>query len=230
MRRRILAEPRVRFWWLAGCVLGAMGVALVIGGLRTRAHEAWLIDDGVLLNSNVYFANGESVKNRPQPPDSSVQIRFTWHGNPYGPQARFLPGRHEPIVTGSTLPVHVNPENPEDWTWLAEPMPLFTHVLSGAITLPIAVLALAVAWLVYWRTLRVWREGEARQALVVDGRTTALAPFSRALRVTLADEADPRIFTVYVPRRLSSLSPGDTIWIIRHDQIRGSTLAAAWFE
>lgn len=230
VRRRAWVEPRVRIWWLAALVVAAIAGALIIDGLRARAHERWLVEHGAHVDAIVAEANSEMVRGRPQPPSSLVRLQFTWKGQVYNTALRALPGREKWIVTGSILPIHINPGDPLDWTWLEVPQPLLTQVIGGAIALCIAMLAALAAVWARGRVLRTWREGPADEALVVDSRPAGLAPRSRAVRVTPADEADPRIFNIYVPPPLASVARGDALWIIRPSRNRGAALAAAWFE
>jgi hypothetical protein len=81
------------------------------------------------------------------------------------------------------------------------------------------------------RTVRVWRDGEARRAIVVESHQTALAPRSRLVRCTPADEGDNRVVQVYVPAGAAAdLQAGDELWLLFPPAGRGRPVAAAWFE
>ena len=166
-----------------------------------------------------------------QSPDSTVMLKFPWHGQDFETAGvSKLPGRKERIETGSALPIHVNPQDPEDWTWLNEPMPLLTRAIGTLITLPIAALALAWALLHRWRLLRTWRRGQAVRALIVATRSTAVAPRCRAAEVTPLDENERRIYTVYLPPNLADMEEGDELYIIRRSARSSWAIAAGWFE
>jgi hypothetical protein len=231
IRRRAWSEPRVRFWWLAAAVLLVVGLTFVAQGIRARFHDAWLIRDGLRIDARVAVANGEPVKDRPQPPDSVVEIQFRWKGDPkYSPRPRPLEGRRDFIITNSILPIHVNPDDPEDWTWLDEPLPMLARMIGGIVAIPLALLALLWALGRQRVMLRIWRHGEAVEALIVESRHTAIAPRSRVARATPADESDARIHTVYLPPRLASLRRGGAICILRLPSRPKRVCAAAWFE
>jgi hypothetical protein len=233
IRRRAWLEPRVRFWWMAAAVLLIAGLGFVAQGIMARFHDAWLIQNGVRVDAIVMVANGEAVKNKRQPPDSVVEIQFPWHDTPkYSPRPRALEGRSQDdwIVTRSTLPIKVNPDNPEDWTWLDAPVAMLTRMVGGIVVLPIALLALAWAIARQRLMLKLWREGEAIEALIVETRNTAIAPRSRVARVTPSDDTDRRMYTVYLPATLASLRRGDAVVMIRLSNRAKSALAAAWVE
>ncbi len=214
--RRAWVEPRVRVWWAAGVLLALIGVMFVVGTFRSRAHEAWLIEHGLKINAKVVAANGEYVKNRKESPSGIVVLEFPWNGEPgYQPRPRPLEGREDYITTGSLLPIHVNPNDPEDWTWLSEPLPLLQRTVGAIVAFPLALLALLMAWLTRGRTLGTWLTGESVEALVLETHFTAIAPLCRAARVTPGQEYDNRVYTVYLPRSLSGLQRGDALFIIR---------------
>jgi hypothetical protein len=225
-----LTEPRVRAWWLTAIVLGVIGLKFVIVGVRARAHEIWLIENGKRIDATIEWAGNEHLKNRHEAPDSVVQLQFQWDGKPYEPRPAVLEGRKDFITTASTVPIHVNPGDPEDWTWLDAPLPLLSRVIGGIITLPMALLALLWALVKYARTRRAWRSGMAIEALVVDTRIGAIAPLCRAIRVTPDNDDDKRIYTVFVPRGHPDLVSGDMIFILRPSPRSKSAVAAAWFE
>ncbi|MDB5171637.1 MAG: hypothetical protein JWO87_2353 [Phycisphaerales bacterium] len=229
VRRRAWGEPRVRFWWLIGVVMLGIGTWFAVVAFRDRAKVQWLIDRGIPVEALVNVANTETVRNRAEPPDSIVELRFDWHGQSFTPHPRMLPGRKEPIITKSKLLIHVNPNDPNDWTWLSAPEPLLTLMTGALVAIPIGVCSLLAALLVRGRMLRVWRTGEAVETLVMDSRNTALAPLSRAARVTPADEDDKRLYKVFVPAGIP-LDRGESVWIIRAKRNSTSAVSAAWFE
>jgi hypothetical protein len=228
VRRRAWEEPRVRFWWLIGIVMLAIGGWFAFSAIRDRAKVQWLIDHGERVEAMVNAANAETVRGRSEPPDSMVELKFDWHGTTFTPHPSMLAGRKEPIITKSKLLIHVNPNDPNDWTWLSAPEPLLTLMTGALVAVPIGICSLLAAMLVRGRMLRVWQTGEAVEALVMDSRNTALAPLSRAARVTPADEEDRRLYKVFVPGGVT-LGHGDSIWIIRAKPDSTSAVSAAWF-
>src|SRR5207302_7928347 len=133
------------------------------------------------------------------------------------------------LIVGSQIPIRVNQGDPKEWTHREQPLPLVQEMIRALLPLPVAVALLAVAIVLRGRMLRTWRDGEARPALVIETHHAALAPMSRAVRCTPADEADNRVFNVYVPRRGADLQRGDTVWLL-FPPGNGRPVAAAWFE
>lgn len=230
VRWRALIEPRARFWVLTCAVLVCIAIGFFINSLAARAHENWLIADGLHIDAKILMANEEYVPHRPQPPDSIVILRFPWNGQSFDTQIGRFPGRKERIETGSTIRIHINPKDPEDWTWLDQPLPLLDRAIGTIITLPMAALSLLWALWVRTRLLKTWRQGQAVEALIVQTRSTAVAPRCRAAEVTPLDENDRRIYTVFLPRGYADLGPGDHVCILRRSARAKSAVAAAWFE
>jgi hypothetical protein len=212
--------------------LAIVGICFIVNGIRGRAHEAWLIRQGVHVDARVVTADGETVKHRPESPLSVVQLRFTWQGKDHEPPPRALEGRHEGdfVVTWSILPIHVNPNDPDDWTWLDQPQSIFTRMIGPIVVMPMALLALLWAMHRRRRALQIWREGKPMEALIVDARSVAVAPSCRVARVTPVEERDQRVFTVYLPARLAKLGRGDVVSILKSDGDLETAMAAAWFE
>lgn len=230
VRARAWFEPRVRFWWLSAAVIGLIGIVLIFFGLYGRSHQAWLISNGVTINATIYEANGETLKHRSEAPESVVVLKFPWEGKEFTAQPRVLDGRQAFLVTGTLLPIHVNPANPDDWTALDAPLSPFHQAMSGMIILPIAVMSLFIALAAYFRTLRTWTRGEAVHTLIVETRIAAVAPASRVVKVLPDEGYDARIYTVYLPPSLSEQGVGSGVYIVKASPHSRYAVAATWFE
>jgi hypothetical protein len=230
VRLRALTEPRVRFWLLAAIVLAGIGIYFLANSFHMRAHEAWLIEHGVPVRATIYVAGETSVPRRKEARDSAVVLHFQWHGQEFESGASKLPGRQQMIETGSILPIHVNPDNPNDWTWLNEPFPIMNRAFGAIITFPLAALVMLYAFLRRAMLLRTWRDGQAVEALVVNARSTAVAPRCRAVEATPSDEKEKRVFIVYLPANQANIEAGDVLYIIRDGTRSTSAIAAGWFE
>ena len=86
-----------------------------------------------------------------------------------------------------------------------------------------------VAFIKRSRLARLWKSGEAVPAIALDSRQVALAPRSRAVRLTPADSDDRRVYTVFVPSA-SPVSEGDRFWLLVPPDGRGPVAAASWFQ
>jgi hypothetical protein len=128
------------------------------------------------------------------------------------------------------MPLHVNPNDPNDWTWLQTPLPILSRVIGGIITVPMASVALLLAFLKHASARRAWRNGELVEACVVHTRFAATAPFCQAVRVTPQDVRDKGIYTVFLPTSHPQLAGGEWIYILRPSLKSKFAVAAAWFD
>ena len=201
-------------------------------GLNERRDAAWLIRHGVPVNAVVMYANAEGVRNRREPGNSPVELEFTFQGQRQYVKG-YIEGRdpEQYIVTKSTLPIFVDPQDPGHWTGRQAPVPIMAALASAVAVLGAGLLVLVVGAFVRRPVLRTWRLGRTAGAVVLNKHQAALAPRSWALRCTLADGEDKRVFTVYVPGRVTC-EPGQALWVIAPPvgAARGRPLAAAWFE
>jgi hypothetical protein len=229
IRWRVWIEPRVRIWALFGLALLATVIWFVIDGMYAHAHDKWLIRDGLKLDAVITVANTETIRNRPQPADSIVKIEFPWEAKRYNPHERTLEGRKQgdPIITGSILPIHVNPNNPEDWTWLDEPMPILTRMIGALVAAPLLLFTIALAVRAGIGVRITWQRGAPLIAQIVSLHSPAVAPRCRVARVTPLDENDNQIFTVNIPPSENGLQAGDEVEILVHGK---RAAAITWFD
>jgi hypothetical protein len=241
VRRRAWTEPRVRLWWLL--CLGVLAVTLAVG---VRQAATWwserqlLSGGGVEVTATIVRAitpeNDMSVPGKSMSPDSVCEIEFEWpkgSGKLYRPALRALPENAEegrPVITGSAITLHVDPDDPERWTARTKTPPLGGRQLIGvAVGAPIIVALAVVAVLKRRRMLDVWAGGLVVGARVLGVGTSPVAPQSRSLRCTVADPRDKRVFTVFVPGG-SAARDGDEVWVVRLLDKVEPTVAAGWFE
>jgi hypothetical protein len=228
--RRAWAEPHVRFWWVLTLVL--LGIGAYVGGSHWLAwsREVRMIRSGRVVDAEILTAGGLSSRWQQLPPDSIVTLRYEVDGKTYD-QTGYLKGRTEFILVHSKVPVRVDPADPNLWTARTVPASLAQELTGALVVLPAFVALAAVSLVVRARTARVWRDGDARRAIVVESRQTALAPRSRLVRCTPADAGDNRVVQVYVPAGAAAgLHAGDELWLLFPPGRRGRPVAAAWFE
>ena len=133
---------------------------------------------GRVVDAEIMTAGGLSSRWQQLPPNSIVTLRYEVDGKTYD-QVGYLKGRTEFIQVHSKVPVRIDPSNPDQWTARTEPASLLQELTGALVVLP-AFVALAVVSLVQRsRMARVWRDGEARRAIVVESRQTALAHRAR---------------------------------------------------
>jgi hypothetical protein len=226
--RRAWNEPRVHFWWIVaiGLVLGATFLAAQI--VVTWNDDARLIRSGKRIDATVWLY-GARVKGRPISPEDSATIEFQWNGQPVILTNQRITGREEKTFAGDTIPIYVDPDDPQHWTARSSPASL-PKLLIGAMSLVAVAAILALVGVAQRRgVLATWRTGDARQAAIVETSQTALAPRSRLVRCALTDSTDRRLITVYVPHRVANFQPGDPLWVIMPPGRPDKALAAASF-
>jgi hypothetical protein len=233
VRRRAWTEPRVRLWWVL--CLGVLGVTLVVAGRQTATwwSERQLLSSGVVVEGTLVRAvtpeNDMSVPGKNMAPDSVCTIEFEWKGRAYKVTDVLRENVEEgrPVVTGSKVTLHVDPDDPERWTARTHAAPLGGRQLIGvAVGAPIVAVVAVVAILKRRRMLDVWANGQAFPARVLGAGTSPVAPQSRSLRCTAADGRDKRVFTVFVPGG----AVAEEVWVVRNPDKFEPTIAAAWFE
>jgi len=230
VRWRAWNDPRARFAWAVGIVMLLSGVGFIIAGLHARYLQNQLIKNGVVIDATVFQAGAEQIKNKMRSPEDVVILQFPWHGQLHEAHPRVLEGRKDPIIVGGPVQIHVDPNNPENWTPLNEPLPLLQQILGGLLLIPIALMAFAASLWLYGGVLRLWRSGQAVEALALDSHHSALAPLSQTVRCTPADEQDKRVFNVCLPAKAGRPNRGDVIWVLCRSEKSTRAAAAEWFE
>jgi hypothetical protein len=226
--RRAWHEPRVHFWWIVA--IGLLAGAAFLAGQQLVAWRAdvWLIRNGTKLDAVVWPA-GARVKGRPIEKDDYAHIEFTWKG-----ELRQLTWqrwtRQQGAITGETVPIYVDPDDPENWTANITPPPLAKSLIGAASLVGVAIVLLLISVARRKGVLGVWRDGEARLAAVVERTPAALAPRSWLVRCALAEGNDRRLITVYIPRRLATPQKGELLWLIMPPGKPDKAIAAMSFS
>jgi len=227
-------EPRVRFWWLIALGIFLIGAYVAGREVVLWRHELDLIRNGTAVEAEVRRANGYSSPGKQLPADAVVDLRYFIDGKQYD-KTGYLRGRKEHIAVRKPVPIRVNPKDPDDWTGAVEPAVLWQQLTGALVALPVFLVLALVALLRRGTALRAWRAGEARAALVVAARHTALAPRSRLVLCTPAGGDDNRVVDVYAPPlpHGAEVKPGETLWVVypAGRAVGGARpYAAAWFD
>jgi hypothetical protein len=210
-------------------VLALISAGYLIVGVMDRRLEARLIQRGRVVEATAFQVDTDQMKGRWHPPDSLVILHFPWNGQTYETHARRLEGRNEAIAVDSTIRIHVDPNDPDQWTPLDQPLPLLRSIFGAVMVLPVALLMFCASLWLYLGVMRLWHKGRATEALVVEIHISALAPLSRAARCTPAEENDRRVFQVFLPATTARPHPGDTLWVLCASGKSARAVAAAWF-
>lgn len=227
-RRRAWLDPQVRFWWLVAACIGLFSTGLFACGITEWHRENWLLQHGAAVEATVLTADGEVVKGKHRPPDGRVTGMYEWDGQRYS-FSGILKNREDFIEVGSTILVHIDPSNPHSWTGVTAPAHIEEELLGAVMVLPAALAAFAVSLMIRSRLLRVWRDGQAIDAVLLESRPTAIAPRLRSLRCVPADGKNSRVVSVYAPSPLLHLNPGDHLWLLVTPSGSGRVVAASWF-
>jgi hypothetical protein len=229
VRRHSWTEPGVRSWWLVASAVTLATLYFLASGYYTWWRDVRLIRSGREVSAFIYAADGYPIPGRHRPVSSPVELHYEVDGKKYEVEG-FLRGRTEPFVVQTYVPIRVDPADPSQWTARTHPDALWPEMLGGLMLLPAVPILAAVVFLRWARVLRLWRNGRAVEAVVLESSQTALAPRSRFVRCAPADPSDKRIVGVYVPDRAGRLAPGDTLWLLT-DPAGGSRAAAAlWLQ
>ena len=228
--RRAWADPHVRFWWMAGLVLVAIGAYLLITRFLAWRRDARIVQFGAQVPAMVVEAGELTVRDKKVPGDSPVRLQYEWQGQTHEVRAASLDGRSsgEFIVIGAPIPIRIDPDHPDVWTARTSPGSLPQELMGGLIALPLGVLLLVHSALARARLLNTWRTGTSERAVVLSARHTALAPRAWSVECTTADDADHRVFTVALPPH-ADVRENMPLWLL-FPQTRGSPVAASWFS
>ena len=213
-RRRAWAESSVRLWWMSAIVIGLIASYFAATQLAAAVGDRRLIEQGLAVDAKVIEVEQTRRITRPIPRDVSREIvlQYEMPGQPpMEVRDRIDPRPGEFVQVGQTMKIRVDPADPRRWTdrtraksWLAE-------MTSVAILLPLVVVLLVVALVKRAAVLRIWRDEPAAEAIVVDVATSAMAPKSRVLRLTLKGES--RVFTTLYPVRAIVPAVGKSLWV-----------------
>lgn len=230
VRRRAWGEPRVRIWLVAAIVILAIAIYWTIAQISAWYTENRLIREGVRTDATVYvpqdFQAGNRIPNRSIAVRQPIVLEWSHNGESYHGSDVL---DHE-TISGQTVPIYIDPQNPSDWTTRLTVAPLTGQLVGLAILLPVMLITALIAWLQHRRVIRIYQHGEIHPAIVVDTRSNALTPLSRQIRCTLQNQPDKRILTVTLPVRHGTPARGDTIQLIVPPGAIHGTLAAAAYD
>ena len=242
--RRSWNELPVRVWIVLLVLMALITIYFMlekwIAGRELRA----LLRDGQNIHATIIEINGTKDRTiRFKRSDMlEVWLGFALPGEPNVVAEGFLSQLPDPqpVHVGDPLEIRVDPEGiiPWDkpgmkrifkWTERNEPPPWYVEYTVVLLLLPLVAIVGLIAW---WRrrgVLRVWREGQAATAHVIDRRHTALAPRSRVIRFALDGSADRRVWTTLHPAD-DMPAPGDVIWVIHPINNPGRAIVAKLYK
>src|SRR5206468_168383 len=109
-RRRATVEPRVRFWWLAAMVLGAVVLWLAGTTIWEWSREADVIKNSTPVVATIDAANDSineaHIPGKKMSPSSIVVLGFTLNGQKQQVHGR-LTTKTDFVLTGDSVPIRV---------------------------------------------------------------------------------------------------------------------------
>jgi hypothetical protein len=234
IRRRAWSDPIARFFWLMSVVLLLMAIVFAVRGFGTWRRESALIGTGIPVDARIYAitsAQGTIMRSGfSADPSNPVTLQFSWNSQMYQThEAHVLEGYDRLATVGDIVRVRVDPQDPENWTSLASPMPLHDRIMGSLLTLPALLAAFAVATLRRKQLACLWEHGIVTPSLVVSSSVSALSPLGKAVRCTPATEGDARVFNVYLPGRRTPPEPGEMIDLLAKAAPSARAVAAEFF-
>ena len=225
-RRRSWAEPAVRAWLLGALILVAFAGYSIGTSILARADQNWLLSHGKAVEATVWPNGRSSASGIAYPAEGSFTLRFPWNDKVAKIETSF-PERREMIMSGSAMTLYVDPADPAHWTMKSAVSHWWSGMISGIILCALAMLLFMMASLLRRQRLRWFEVGEMLDAIVVDTKTTPLAPLSLAVRCSNPMEEGQRVMTVYLPSWAGRVRAGEMIQLICVKNRPERALAAA---
>ena len=220
VRRGAWFEPHVRFWWLLTLATGIGVIALLVQAMIDQHADDRLFLHGTHVSALVLGG----VKGQKVAPDTPIDLAFTLNGTSYTVNG-LLEGRTDYVERGSTVPLLVDPNDTQHWTYRTIGPPFASQLVAPGIAAGVCLIAGIIAAVEHARVLRTLRTGEAWLGRVIDVNTSALAPLARQVRVVAADAKQKQLQTVFVPGPFGrSLKDGDLLWLCSSGPRSGRTL------
>jgi hypothetical protein len=218
VRRRSWGEPCVRLWWIVAVVLAVVGAWYTVKPVRESARLGYLINNGLVVKAHVDELDGTSRDNYVIQPaiEAWTEAKLTFQmpdGTSHTVQGRISP-EGDAIHPRMDITLRVDPHNLANWTNRTRQPSHWQDWLVAILLMPVAVVAVAIAW---WRRrgiLAAWQSAPAVLATVVGSRQSPTAPLSRLLQVRLVQGTDRRVFAVTVPSRGRVPAIGENLQVI----------------
>jgi len=234
-RRRSWGEPAVRTWWMLALLLMLITAWILAEQWTVIRSGRWRIEHWHRIPEAHIDKINDEARDTYRPSleqlaivDSTLSY-VSADGKTHVVKGK-LKAQKKPVRPAETIPILVNPQNPDDWTDRVSVAPLMQELLVPLLLLPLPVLCLLMALWQRQRILKLWRTGAKRQATVVDTGQSAAHPRSMIVRCTLTDSRDKRILSVVIPRSAARLKPGDSLVIITPIGEPSRAVAAMLYE
>ncbi len=221
------ADVRVVLLIAMGFVVAilAVGVRQMVLGIGDRI----LLHKGVLVQASIDNIDGAN-RNVDRSVQRYLTLSFTLPGDPAKHTVKGfstpMPGM---INQHDIIPLRVDPNDVNNWTERAEPIPWLHAMLVPLLLSPIALLLVGVAALRRRAFTSIYRDGATQVGNVRGVQRSALVPGQRIVRVVVAG-GDGRVIQVTVPAALAPAEDGATIELLAHGPGAGRAIAAAAYR
>ena len=230
-RRRSWGEPGVRAWVVVAVIVLGAAIGVLSGQFLSWYHDTRLRRTGDLIDVYLIGPEMDSKKGEKVAPGGYAYLRIKYQGKERVVHGR-LPALDKDVhmyEDGTTLPMRINPQDADDWTLRVVVPPLSQELIGAFILMPLGVVAAVMAFAMRKRILRVWREGVAREVVVLGAKNTALAPRSQILRCANVRGSDKTLFNVLVSKQ-AALAMHDTLWVVSLPHSLQPALPVAAYE
>jgi hypothetical protein len=228
--RRSWTDPGTRVWWILAGLILLMCAALIVDRVWLWVQENQLIRNGTVVTAEIVEANtGSTVPHQLVEMDEMISVQFNWKGQQQT-AVGYPRDRTQHYLINQKLNIRVDPNDPTTWTDLTQNEPLMLTLFVGLMILPIPPVLVLIAALKRKQIWKTWQTGDGVVAVVAERRQTPVAPGAYAVRCSMRDSRDRRLFTVYLPRRGGDVAKDDLIWLIVPKEKKARPLAAGWFQ
>ena len=227
VRRRAWADPRVRSWWISAAVLVVLALSLAVQEYLAWSRLRRAITSGVSVQAKIIAVDNINTRlHTPVPRDSIATLQFTYSGHDYLEAGALTGLTTNNISVGDSVPVGIDPSDPDNWTTDREVAPLLPEQIGPALLLLAGGGAMLFAWLGRQSVLRTFARGTVVRGMVRSNKQTPIAPRCRSVGVAILPSG--RVMDVFVPPSLAAVAMGESIDVLVPPG-SGRVMAAAWF-
>src|SRR3954468_24258944 len=132
-RRQAWLEPRARSWLLVAVSLGLLAAYLLISQYLTYYHDDWLFEHGKRVDALLFRVENSTTPNQKysNDPVRDVDLRYEFNGKPVVYKGYLYSFDGGWLNVGTTIPIHVDPSDPERFTARQHPVTLMPHLIAG---------------------------------------------------------------------------------------------------
>lgn len=215
---RAWMEMNVRPWLAVTTLMLLAAIGIGVYSLVNAQEERNIITSGTAVDAVVVDLGRDT---RQLPRDEPVAVTLEYTNPASGATIRSNRMIHRKsggvIRKGEVVPIRFDPASPNVWTARTEPLPFLQPLTVPLALVPVVIASAAVLLWQRWRVMRLVRHGRREPASVASVKQPPLAPMSKQLGVSRADDRTVR--QLYWPTRLGPVARGDTIDVITHGKL-----------